>query len=104
MRREKREEGGRVRQGLVGEEGFKRAGAAAADFGTEIVRAELGQSQRCCCCCCCCGRRQRRPGIVVAVVVVMLATPKFSTKTKIGINFVLEKICTAVTCGHRDRN
>jgi len=29
----------------------------------------------------------------------MLATPKFSTKTKIGINFVLEKICTAVTCG-----
>lgn len=93
MRREKREEGGR---------GLQAGGAAAADFGTEIVRAELGQSQRCCCCCC--GRRQRRPGIVVVAVVVMLATPKFSTKTKIGINFVLEKICTAVTCGHRDRN
>lgn len=103
MRREKREEGGRARQGVMGGRGLQAGGAAAADFGTEIVRAELGQSQRCCCCCCC-GRRQRRPGIVVVVVVVMLATPKFSTKTKIGINFVLEKICTAVTCGHRDRN
>lgn len=100
MRREKREEGGRARQGVVRGRGLQAGGAAAADFGTEIVRAELGQSQRCCCCCC--GRRQRRPGIVV--VVVMLATPKFSTKTKIGINFVLEKICTAVTCRDRDRN
>lgn len=43
MRREKREEGGRARQGLVGEEGFKRAVQRQRILGQKLCVPSWGK-------------------------------------------------------------